>query len=56
MRHKKAAYRVVYVVQIGEAIWVVHAFQKKSKAGIATATEEIDVGREHFKRLKERLQ
>ena len=30
--------------------------QKKSKAGIATAKEEIDVVRERFKRLKERLQ
>jgi phage-related protein len=30
---KGDAYRVVYAVQIGEDIWVVHAFQKKSKQG-----------------------
>jgi len=55
VRHKKDAYRVVYVVQLGDEIWVVHAFQKKSKAGIATPKEEIDVVRERLKRLKERL-
>lgn len=55
VRHKSDAYRVVYAVQLGEDIWVVHAFQKKSKAGIATPKEEIEVVRERLKRLKERL-
>ena len=55
VRHKSDAYRVVYAVQIGEDIWVVHAFQKKSKTGIATPKEEIDVTRERLKRLKEQL-
>src|ERR1019366_6969631 len=40
------AYRVVYALQIGENIWVVHAFQKKSKQGIATPKPEIDLVRE----------
>jgi Phage derived protein Gp49-like (DUF891) len=31
------AYRAVYAVSIGDAIYVVHAFQKKSKAGIVGA-------------------
>lgn len=30
------AFRVVYAVQLGEEVWVVHAFQKKSKHGIKT--------------------
>src|SRR5882672_2744189 len=30
------AFRVVYAVQIGADLWVVHAFQKKSKQGIKT--------------------
>ena len=55
VRHKSDAYRVVYAVQIGEDIWVVHAFQKKSKTGIATPKEEIDAIRERLKRLKEQL-
>ena len=49
------AYRVVYALQIGEEIWVVHAFQKKSKQGIATPKPEIDLVRERIKRLKEQM-
>jgi phage-related protein len=49
------AYRVVYVLQLGDAIWVVHAFQKKSKRGIATPKNEIDLIRERIRRLKEAL-
>lgn len=49
------AYRIVYVLQLGEDIWVVHAFQKKSKKGIATPKHEIDLVRERIKRLKEQL-
>ncbi|HTC08533.1 MAG TPA: type II toxin-antitoxin system RelE/ParE family toxin [Acetobacteraceae bacterium] len=49
------AFRVVYARQIGEAIWVVHAFQKKSTSGIATPKHEIDLMRERLKRLKEAL-
>ncbi len=29
-------FRVVYAAQIGDDIWVVHAFQKKSTRGIKT--------------------
>ena len=35
-------YRAVYTVSIGESIYVIHAFQKKSKAGIATPKPEMD--------------
>ena len=47
------AYRVVYALQLGDEIWVIHAFQKKSKSGIATPKHEIDVVRARLKRLKE---
>jgi phage-related protein len=50
------AYRVVYALQLADAIWIVHAFQKKSKSGIATPKHEIDLVRERLKRLKEQLQ
>jgi phage-related protein len=46
---------VVYVVQIGDDLWVVHAFQKKSKKGIETPPQEIEVVRQRLKRLKETL-
>jgi phage-related protein len=54
--HKGNAFRVVYALQVGEDIWVLHAFQKKSNKGIATPKREIDLVRERLKRLKELLQ
>ena len=55
LKERGDAYRVVYGLQFGEDIWVVHAFQKKSKTGIATPKHEIDVVRERIKRQKEAL-
>jgi phage-related protein len=49
------AFRVVYALQLGDDIWVVHAFQKKSRKGIETPKHEIDLVRERIKRLKEQL-
>jgi phage-related protein len=49
------AYRVVYALQLGEDIWIVHAFQKKSKTGIATPKPELNLIRERIKRLKDYL-
>src|ERR1700730_3956783 len=49
------AFRVVYALQIAEDIWVIHAFQKKSKQGIKTPTHEIDLVKDRLKRLKEAL-
>ncbi len=49
------AFRVVYAVQLGDEIWVVHAFQKKSTQGIKTPTREIDLIKDRVTRLKERL-
>ena len=56
LKHQGEAYRVVYAVQVGADIWVIHAFQKKSKSGIATPKAETDLIRERLKRLKEALQ
>lgn len=49
------AFRVVYAVQLGDELWVVHAFQKKSKQGIKTPKHEIDLIKDRLKRLKEML-
>lgn len=49
------AYRAVYAVQMGEDVWVIHAFQKKSIQGIKTPKPEIDLIRERLKRLREML-
>ncbi len=55
LRHRGDAFRVVYAVQIGSDLWVIHAFQKKSTSGIKTPQHEIDVVRERLRRLKEAL-
>ena len=49
------AFRVVYAVQLADEIWVIHAFQKKSKQGIKTPKHEIDLVKDRLKRLKEAL-
>ncbi len=49
------AFRVVYAVQLGEDLWVVHAFQKKSTQGIKTPQREIDLIRDRLRRLREML-
>ena len=55
LKHRGDAFRVVYALQIGTDIWVVHAFQKKSISGITTPKSEVDLVRERLKRLKEML-
>ena len=49
------AFRVVYAVQLGEDIWVVHAFQKKSTQGIKTPARDIDLNKNRLKSVKEIL-
>ncbi len=55
IKERGDAYRIVYALQMGDDIWVVHAFQKKSTKGISTPRHEIDLVRERIKRLKEML-
>jgi phage-related protein len=38
-----SAYRAVYTVRYADAVYVLHAFQKKSKKGSATPKAEIDL-------------
>ena len=41
--HTGGTYRAVYTVKFPEAVFVLHCFQKKSKRGIATPKEEMDI-------------
>jgi phage-related protein len=41
--HQGGAYRAVYLVRVGVAVHVLHAFQKKSKSGIATPRLDVDL-------------
>lgn len=36
-------YRAVYTVRLADVVYVLHAFQKKSKKGIATPRRDIDL-------------
>jgi phage-related protein len=42
-------YRAVYTVKLKGVVYVLHAFQKKSKKGISTPKEEIDLVKKRFK-------
>jgi phage-related protein len=50
------AFRVVYVIEFADELWVVHAFKKKSVQGIKTPRHEIDLVASRIRRLKELLQ
>ena len=49
---ESGTYRAVYTVSIGDSIYVVHAFQKKSRAGSATPKPEMDLIRQRVKQLR----
>jgi phage-related protein len=53
LRHDGEAYRVVLAVQLGARIYVLHAFQKKSKKGIATPKQDVDLIKQRYKEAKE---
>lgn len=36
-------YRAIYTIKFSEAVFVLHCFQKKSKRGIATPKEDMDI-------------
>ncbi len=41
--HDGDTYRAVYTLRFSTAVYVLHAFQKKSKSGIATPKHEIEL-------------
>jgi phage-related protein len=44
----RGTYRAVYVAQFGEAVYVLHVFQKKATSGIATPQRELDLIRQRL--------
>ncbi len=46
-------YRAVYTVRLAGRVYVLHAFQKKSKAGIQTPKAEINLIKSRLKRAEE---
>lgn len=47
--HSGGAYRAVYTVRFAGAVYVLHAFQKKSKRGVKTPPADIELIRERLK-------
>ena len=48
-RYDTNTYRAVYTVKLGQNIYVLHAFQKKSTRGISTPKREIDLIKQRLK-------
>ncbi|WP_246844128.1 type II toxin-antitoxin system RelE/ParE family toxin [Hydrocoleum sp. CS-953] len=48
-RYDSDTYRAVYAVKIGETVYVLHAFQKKSKKGVKTPQSDIDLIKQRYK-------
>ena len=46
---RSGTYRVMYTVEIESFVFVLHAFQKKSKSGIATPKQEMDLIKRRLK-------
>jgi len=47
--HRGNTYRAVYTVRLAHAVYVLHAFQKKSKRGFSTPRRELDLIRRRLK-------
>ena len=48
-RHDGGTFRAVYTVRFETAVYVLHAFQKKARQGIATPKQELDLVRRRLR-------
>ena len=53
LRHDTNAYRAVLAVQLAKKIYVLHAFQKKSKTGIKTPSSDLALIEKRYKEARE---
>ena len=53
LRHDTNAYRAVLAVQLAKKIYVLHAFQKKSKTGIKTPPSDLALIEKRYKEARE---
>ncbi len=52
-RYDKDTYRAIYVLNIKDEIYVLHCFKKKSKSGIKTPKEDMEIIRQRLKDAKQ---
>ncbi len=50
--HDGETFRAMYTAKVEERIYVLHAFQKKSKSGIANPKGELDLVRQRLKEAR----
>jgi len=48
-----ATYRAVYTIRFSNAVYVLHTFQKKSKKGIATPKQDVELVKSRLKLAEE---
>ncbi len=48
IREESGAYRVIYTARLTDAVYVIHAFRKKTRA---TSRRDIEIARERFQQL-----
>jgi phage-related protein len=53
LAYETNAYRTVLAVQLGQKIYVLHAFQKKSKSGVKTPQKDINLIKRRYQDAKE---
>lgn len=51
-RHDGDTYRAVYTVKLADAVYVLHAFQKKSKRRMATPKPDLDLIKDRFRQAE----
>ena len=51
--HRGDTYRAVYTVRFAGVVYVLHAFQKKSKSGIKTLQDDVRLIAERLKRAQQ---
>ena len=53
---RSGTYRAVYTIALGEFVYVLHCFQKKSKTGIKTSQRDIELIKSRLKDAKQDYQ
>jgi phage-related protein len=53
IRYDTDSYRTVVAVQLGKKVYVLHAFQKKSRKGVATPQHDVDLIKKRYAEARE---
>lgn len=48
--HQRGEFRIIYVAKFAEAVYVLHAFQKKTRK---TRQSDLELAKDHYRKVKE---